>query len=344
MLGRTYLEPRDQAVAARWATVMVSLAAAVTAFFAFASPPSTGLGARVLAFAVPALLVGAVVALHRGHDRIVRWLWVPIPFAGILAIAALDLVTDDPSAAGQVFLCYPVLYEASLLQARVAYVCLAAALAADAWVTLTMLPLHAGLTDLGYVGCTLATVTLLVVRATDRQQELVEALQRQAAVDPLTGLVTRRVLDYAAQSALTAGESLGGTALLLLDIDHFKRVNDTYGHPAGDQALQHVAQVLGEVTRPDTVICRIGGDEIAVLLPGCPAEVAHGRAQQIIEAVRANPLTLSDGTMLGLSVSLGVGFVDGGVGLRELYASADHSLYGAKGAGRDQVGPVRLAR
>jgi diguanylate cyclase (GGDEF)-like protein len=301
------------------------------------------MGARVLAFAVPALLVGAVVALRRGDERVVQWLWVPIPFAGIVAIAALDLITDDPSAAGQVFLCYPVLYAASLLRAGVAYVCLAVSVAAEALVTLSLEPLHAGLTDLGYVGCTLATVTLLVVRATDRQQDLVEALQRQAAIDPLTGLVTRRVLDDAAQSALSAGEHLGGTALLLLDIDHFKRVNDTFGHPAGDLALQHVAHVLGLVTRPDAVICRIGGDEIAVLLPGCPAEAAHSRAEQIIDAVRANPLTLPDGTLLALSVSLGVGYVEGGVGLRELYASADDSLYGAKGAGRDQVGPVRLA-
>ena len=272
-----------------------------------------------------------------------QWLWVPMPFAGIVVIAALDLVTDDPSAGGQVFFCYPVLYAASLLAARVAYACLAVSIAAEAVVTLALQPLHPALTDLGYVGATLATVTLLVVRATDRQQDLVQALQRQAAVDPLTGLVTRRVLDDAAQSALTASESLGGTALLLVDIDHFKRVNDTYGHPAGDAALQHVAQVLSRVARPDTVICRIGGDEIAGLLPGCPAQVAHGRAEQMIEAVRANPLTLPDGTLLALSVSLGVGYVEGGLGLRELYASADHSLYGAKGAGRDRVGPVRLA-
>jgi diguanylate cyclase (GGDEF)-like protein len=322
---------------------MVALAAAVTAFFAFASPPTTGLGARVLACAVPAVLVGAVVALRRGDERIVQWLWLPLPFAGIAAIVALDLVTHDPSAGGQVFFCYPVLYAASLLRARVAYACLAVSVVAEAVVTLTLEPLHAALTDLGYVGATLATVTLLVVHATDRQQDLVQALQRQAALDPLTGLVTRRVLDDAAQAALAVGEARGGTALLLLDIDNFKTVNDTHGHPAGDQALQHVARVLGRVSRPDTVISRIGGDEIAVLLPGCPAEVARTRAHQMIDAVRANPLTLPDGTLLALSVSLGVGYVARGLGLRELYASADRSLYGAKHAGRNRVGPVRIA-
>jgi diguanylate cyclase (GGDEF)-like protein len=208
-------------------------------------------------------------------------------------------------------------------------------------VVLTLQPIDAALTDLVYVGCTLITLSFLVVRAVDRQDELVEQLQQQAAVDPLTGLVTRRVLDEAAEVALSAGESDDGTALLLLDIDYFKSVNDTHGHPAGDLALQHVAAVLAKNTRPDAVICRIGGDEIALLLPGCPADIAVTRAEQLRAAVGASPLALPGGAVLGLSVSLGIGFVDAGDRrLRDLYASADLSLYDAKRSGRNRVGPV----
>jgi diguanylate cyclase (GGDEF)-like protein len=328
-------------VAARWGTVLVSLAALVTAFFAIAVPPAGGLGARALAYGVPAVLVAAVVIVRRAPARWLIGLWVPLPVAGVLAITALDLATHDPSAAGQVFFCYPGVYAAALLRSRQAYFCLALSLVGDAVVVFALLPRSPALTDLAYVGCTLVTLSLLVVRAVDRQDELVRQLQVQAAVDPLTGLVTRRVLDEAAEVALSAGEGDSGTALLLLDIDNFKSVNDTHGHPAGDLALQHVAAVLANNTRPSTVICRIGGDEIALLLPGCPAHIAAIRAEQLRGAVSARPLTLPDGTVLDLSVSLGVGYVDpGDRRLRDLYASADLSLYDAKRSGRNRVGPV----
>jgi diguanylate cyclase (GGDEF)-like protein len=336
-----YFEPRDPVVAARWATVLVSLAAGVSTLFSVVAPPATGLGAQLMTYAVSALLIGAVIILRRAPERWLMCMWVPIPVAGVVAITALDLASNDASAAGQVFFCFPIIYSAALLRSRQALVCLTLSLTGEAIVVLTLQPFNAAITDLVYVGCTLITLSFLVVRAVDRQDELVEQLQRQAAVDTLTGLVTRRVLDEAAEEALSAGASDAGTALLLLDIDYFKSVNDTHGHPAGDLALQHVAAVLAENTRPDAVICRIGGDEIALLLPGCPATIALDRAEQLRAAISASPLSLPDGTVLTLSVSLGVGYVDpGDRRLRDLYASADLSLYDAKRSGRDRVGPV----
>jgi diguanylate cyclase (GGDEF)-like protein len=340
---RWYFEPRDAGVAARWAIVLVSLAALVSAFFSVVAPPETGLFGRVLTYAVPASLIGAVLVLRRAPAHWLMWLWVPIPVAGVAAITALDLATNDASAGGQVFFCFPIIYSAALLRARQALVCLALSLAGEAVVVLTLRPLGAALTDLTYVGCTLITLSFLVVRAVDRQDELVQQLQLQVAIDPLTGLVTRRVLDDAAEVALSAGEGTSGTALLLLDIDYFKAVNDSHGHPAGDLALQHVAAVLARCTRPSTVICRIGGDEIALLLPGCPADIALIRAEQLRAAVCSSPLTLPNGVVVNLSASLGVGHVDpGDRRLRDLYASADLSLYDAKRSGRNRVGPVSM--
>jgi diguanylate cyclase (GGDEF)-like protein len=328
-------------VATRWATVLVSVAAVVTGYLALTIPSATGAGARVLSYAVPGALVAVVVLLRRAPQRWLIGIWLTIPLGGVAAITALDLVTRDASAAGQVFFCYPVIYAAALLRPRPAFLCLGLAVACDALVVLALEPTQAATNDLAYVGCTLVTLSALVVWAMERQEGLVRQLQQQAAVDPLTGLVTRRVLDDAAEVALSAGEGPSGTALLLLDVDHFKSVNDTHGHPAGDLALQHVAAVLASNTRSDTVICRIGGDEIALLLPGCPSHIALSRAEQLRAAVAASPLILPDGTALAISVSLGVGYVEAGDRrLRDLYASADLSLYDAKRSGRDRVGPV----
>ena len=85
------------------------------------------------------------------------------------------------------------------------------------------------------------TTTALLVFAGERNDQLIALLQQQAAVDPLTGLLTRRVLDSAAAWALHGSGSQQGTALLLIDLDHFERVNDVHGHPAGDSVLSAIA-------------------------------------------------------------------------------------------------------
>src|SRR5262249_16983865 len=148
----------------------------------------------------------------------------------------------------------------------------------------------------GYVAATVITMAAVLVHARNRQEALVEQLRRAAAIDPLTGLVTRRVLDEAAQAALSSSAIDDGTALILLDLDRFKSINDTYGHPVGDAVLVHVGDILAKETRADTVICRMGGDEIAVLLPGCSNEVAMRRAHELLDAVHAHPYQLADGT------------------------------------------------
>jgi diguanylate cyclase (GGDEF)-like protein len=188
------------------------------------------------------------------------------------------------------------------------------------------------------VPAVLLGASLLLARARSHQERLMVQLQRAAAIDPLTGLVTRRVLDEAAQTALSTAGQDEGTALVLIDLDRFKSINDTYGHPVGDAVLVHVSEVLARQTRSDTVVCRMGGDEIAVLLPGCSHDTAVRRAQDLLEAVHAHPFQLSDGTLVAISVSIGVAQVPvHAAELNRLYTVADQALYEAKRAGRGRV-------
>jgi diguanylate cyclase (GGDEF)-like protein len=177
-----------------------------------------------------------------------------------------------------------------------------------------------------------------LVHLEDAQAADKAELARLAAVDSLTGLVTRRVLDDALAAALSSAASGLGTALVVVDVDDFKAVNDGHGHPVGDDALRHLAGVLARSVRADdAVVSRMGGDELAVLLPGCSAEVAVARAAEMVAAVRAAPLRLPDGSLLPLTISVGVAQVPRhAVGLRELWTAADDALYVAKRAGRDQ--------
>jgi diguanylate cyclase (GGDEF)-like protein len=182
-------------------------------------------------------------------------------------------------------------------------------------------------------------MAVMLVRAGATQERLVEALQEQARVDALTGLVNRRSFDEALESTLTRPVG-AGTALLLIDVDAFKTINDSHGHPVGDAVLVHLAGVLREQIRTaDGVLSRLGGDELAVLLRDCTADVAARRAEDLLLAVRSTPLHLPDGTLLALSISLGVAHVPERRGdLRTLYHDADAALYDAKRAGRGRVG------
>jgi diguanylate cyclase (GGDEF)-like protein/PAS domain S-box-containing protein len=166
-----------------------------------------------------------------------------------------------------------------------------------------------------------------------------EALRTQSIKDPLTGLYNRRymteMLEREIRRAARAEQSLG---LLVLDLDHFKAFNDTYGHDAGDAVLRETASFLTKSIRAEDVVCRFGGEEFVVILPTANLDAAHARAESIRS--RLHELTvLHQGQSLGMiTVSIGVAaFPVHGTSPQKLLDAADAALYCAKKEGRDRV-------
>jgi diguanylate cyclase (GGDEF)-like protein len=270
------------------------------------------------------------------------WLCVCTPLIGVTAIVVIDLATYDATVTGQVFFSLPVLYAATQLRPAGAMLVMVSALAGETVVVFSLLPPGQAVADLLHVGTTLVLTAAVLTRAGAIHDRLVTQLRQQAAIDPLTGLVTRRVLDEATRSAMTGAETHVGTSLVIVDVDRFKAVNDTYGHVVGDDVLAHIAGLLAGSSRVQDVVARMGGDEFAVLMPGCGYPAAARRANDFIALVRDTPLTLPDGSAVALSVSAGVANgPERGGRPRTLYASADAALYAAKHGGRGRVGPAR---
>jgi diguanylate cyclase (GGDEF)-like protein len=334
------MQPRDVGLAARLVFALTTVAAGVTVLFAVLAPDGTDVVVMVLTIAACLLMVAAAAVLQRSR-RERRLAWAGFPFLAVAVIVTLDLVSRDASSSSQVFFFFPVLYGAAQLRRRGAIALTVAAVLGDLAVVFTLLTPRAAVVEGSYLTCALATTVALLVLAGERQDQLIAALRRQAAIDPLTGLVTRRVLDSAAHSALTGAASSLGTALILIDVDHFKAVNDEYGHPVGDEVLVQLAALLTRANRASDTVSRMGGDELAVLLAGCSLDQAGRRAEQLLWDVRAHDFQTPTGAHLSLTISVGLAHVPThALDLRSLYAAADTSLYQAKRAGRDRVGAI----
>ncbi len=154
-----------------------------------------------------------------------------------------------------------------------------------------------------------------------------------AAHDPLTGLANRRELLEHAERCFADRESDGMLAMLLIDLNHFKEVNDTLGHAAGDVVLREVAHRLEEVSQPGDLVARLGGDEFAVLLTGLPTPaVATHRATTMLTALE--PPIVVDGMQLNVEAAGGIALAPGSGGVQELMRRADVAMYQAKRGGR----------
>jgi diguanylate cyclase (GGDEF)-like protein len=176
-------------------------------------------------------------------------------------------------------------------------------------------------------------VEVVARRASERLAMLraFEVSQTQANSDSLTGLMTRRSLETAVRDLHTTGTSY---VVAYGDLDHFKRLNDTFGHAAGDRALRTFSQVLRDSLRPADISCRYGGEEFVIVLPDCPAE----EARQVLERVRerlAERIVVAD--LPPFTVSFGLASSDQTVTFDEVVAWADSALLAAKAGGRDQV-------
>ncbi|MFL0802259.1 MAG: GGDEF domain-containing protein [Agarilytica sp.] len=169
-------------------------------------------------------------------------------------------------------------------------------------------------------------------------QEII-ALKEQVSTDPLTGLSNVRHLRFMLEREMERTQrNQQPTTFFILDADHFKRVNDTYGHVVGDKALQHIASLIKTVIRKIDVACRYGGEEFGVILPSTPLLVGTQVAERVRQQLEQNPL-YENGQNIPITASIGVDTYlhSHDDSMEEFIARADAELYKAKQSGRNCV-------
>jgi diguanylate cyclase (GGDEF)-like protein len=190
----------------------------------------------------------------------------------------------------------------------------------------------------------LAFAVLALVKEREELKQRIDAL-----TDPLTGLPNRRALFEAAEalgrhSAYLKGDPI---SVLVFDLDHFKRINDTFGHRLGDRVLQHFARTLSDKLETGTILGRLGGEEFAAILPGANLETAAHTAEAV-RSTFASSAEVIDGAPVACTVSVGAACHDDiDCDLNTLFHLADGALYAAKNAGRNRVellGPHGIVR
>jgi diguanylate cyclase (GGDEF)-like protein len=169
--------------------------------------------------------------------------------------------------------------------------------------------------------------------------KLQESLREQSLRDPLTGLFNRRYLEeWLDREVLRAERDRQPIGLMLIDLDHFKQVNDTFGHEAGDLALKDLADYFRRFIRGGDVACRLGGEEFLLVLPEASLAATGLRAEQLRQGIKHLPTTYQGRPVGPLTVSIGVAaFPENGRTTEALLRVADIALYRAKHQGRDQV-------
>lgn len=307
---------------------------------------------------IPAIIVVLAYGLHHCPER-----FLPIAIVGqcvmwSVTVMAYNVISEDTSLSGTVFYLLVCLVVADQWSARLSAITTAAAtlcmLAQQLLLYYKHLPPYDAArprTDdditVALVKWLLVTVVLVcmsVALAVSRNShETAQADLRVAiAVDSLTGLASRQRFKEVAQEATEIGTS--GGSLLVLDVDRFKAVNDTYGHPAGDTTLTEVAAVFAQTIGRSGTAARLGGDEFAAWLPTTDATQAAFLARQLSEAVASHQIRVQASTPITVTVSIGTATSeDDTVTVDALYRSADAALYQSKAHKRRHNNTVRAA-
>ncbi|HTJ69481.1 MAG TPA: GGDEF domain-containing protein [Actinospica sp.] len=292
---------------------------------------------RLLNYALSALAGLFGVLLLRAPGRVPSWLINVLPSVAAVMVCIPTAVDKQPTPLGPLLLCWPVTFAAAVLSARVAWITMG--VVATAFAVLASVSRGVDGVLLWIEVCaSLTVICWMVTRLQSQSNRLRAALANLARTDGLTELFNRRGFDEAV--AREHSRHLRGgppMALLLIDIDHFKQVNDSWGHQAGDQTLRRLGSLLSERFRTMDVVGRVGGEEFAVLIPDCGPEQALARAQDLCDTVRTgtrdwpHPITVSVGVATSPNPQTAPD---------ELFALADAGLYAAKAMGRDRVGNV----
>ena len=176
-------------------------------------------------------------------------------------------------------------------------------------------------------------------RYADSLRDNVEQAIEMAVVDALTGLNNRRYFDMNLSVLLDQAAQEGKPlSLLVLDIDFFKKINDTYGHDAGDEILRALAGRVRRAVRSVDLVCRLGGEEFVIVMPDTPLDIAGRVAERVRRAVEAEPFNVKQG-QTGIPVTISIGIADRGADANPdfIYKSADKALYESKTSGRNKV-------
>ncbi|GIF37057.1 GGDEF domain-containing protein [Actinoplanes xinjiangensis] len=276
------------------------------------------------------LFIVGLICLRR-PETMPRLFWPLMPFLGAGVISALNVATRDATLGPQLFYLWPLLYAAMFLNRRI--------------ITLTVVQISAGhaltafqfqeggqaLLDWIAITVAMSMTAVVVVGLRERNDRLRGVLEAQATSDSLTGAANRRAFDAEISHAVAVAGPDDPLALVMIDVDHFKRINDTWGHAVGDLALRTVADALRDAAEDRRhMVARLGGDEFAVLLQAAP--YAAVRFTELARARVAAATGLPSGPP---SLSIGIAVVpDHAVGADELQRVADAALYRAKEGGR----------
>ncbi|MEV0560667.1 GGDEF domain-containing protein [Dactylosporangium sp. NPDC050588] len=335
---RSMILARDRTAATRAVAYFLMLGGAVVGTCALLVPGFAGSAAGVVATVVTAgAMIFAGACCRLVPQRVPEPFWVAVPILGVAIIGGLNLATEDVSVSAHLYYLWPLIYAATFLRKDVAYALLAAASVTDAAVTFTLQPVGVGLTDVAALVTAYCVLTVVVTKLRSREDALVTMLERQATTDPLTGLPNRRAFDRDLATALAAARTTAAEhCLLIVDVDHFKTINDTWGHATGDAVLVQVAAALRDAAAGGAVAARLGGDEFAVIVEGgVPV------ARRVAAAVRAAVAGISDLPDGLPTLSIGLASTRSGATEAEaLLAAADRTLYDAKVRGRDRVSTV----
>lgn len=264
--------------------------------------------------------------------RVPDWVLLATPPLGTVAVTAIMSIEGTTSGTPFFYL-WPMLLAAYFFQRRdvllnFAFVCAAFAVALALWV-----PVADGGTIMFLdTAIAVGVVTALVFVLKTQVGRLVTGMHKASTTDALTGALNRGAFEQRLQEALAAPDRMP-FVLALLDLDHFKRINDRLGHPAGDRALQRFCEIVEAEARLGDVLGRLGGEEFGLLLWRTDLAGAHHFADRL----RATVARETAGGEVSLTVSIGLAQSAPGMSADELLRSADVALYSAKDGGRNRV-------
>lgn len=287
---------------------------------------------------IPVLLVAKICFIRWGAPWAVAPAMIVVGALGVLLTCVSNILSNDATAGGMVFYAVPVLFGAFVLGTSGAAVLLVSSVGCMAVNFLIVEHRYLAVQEIAATSAALILLNVLICRARSQEMALRLSLQKLAQTDVLTGFCTRQVLDEKLEKVFTSEKDAVPVSLLIIDVDHFKTVNDQHGHPVGDAALRHIAHITQSSIQESDLAVRLGGDELAVLLVGKPPSQAMTLARSIAQKVRDTPLPSVGDEGVALSVSIGVGASVSTSGTPgDLYVRADDGLYAAKCGGRDQA-------